>query len=369
MALRFDLTVPLARYVAEHERDLAFPFRRYQMQRVYRGERAQKGRYREFYQCDVDVIGKDTLPIGYDAEIPAVINRVFTDLNVGRFQINLSNRKVLQGLLAASGVSDADARMAVLREIDKLDKIGRAAVEANLTGEGIGLSADLARRIGEVVDMAGTNAEIVTALRGLNVDDPVFAAGVEELEAVTRGLAAFGVPEANARINLAIARGLDYYTGTVYETHLLDRPGFGSVCSGGRYEDLAGLYTKSRLPGVGISIGATRLFAALLDGGAVAVDATMAHVFLCQLDPALEAEVFALAAELRDAGLNTEVQMEAAKMARQMKHADRLGVPFAVMMGPDEAAAGTVTVKDLRSGTQETVARGAVVARLLAGVA
>jgi histidyl-tRNA synthetase len=217
--------------------------------------------------------------------------------------------------------------------------------------------------------MAGTNAEIVTALRGLNVDDSVFAAGVEELEAVTRGLAAFGVPEANARINLAIARGLDYYTGTVYETHLLDRPGFGSVCSGGRYEDLAGLYTKSRLPGVGISIGATRLFAALLDGGAVAVDATMAHVFLCQLDPALEAEVFALAAELRDAGLNTEVQMEAAKMARQMKHADRLGVPFAVMMGPDEAAAGTVTVKDLRSGTQETVARGAVAARLLAGVA
>ncbi|MFN8722639.1 MAG: histidine--tRNA ligase [Rhodospirillales bacterium] len=369
MALRFDLTVPLARYVAEHERDLAFPFRRYQMQRVYRGERAQKGRYREFYQCDVDVIGKDTLPIGYDAEIPAVINRVFTDLNVGRFQINLSNRKVLQGLLAASGVSDADARMAVLREIDKLDKIGRAAVEANLTGEGIGLSADLARRIGEVVDMAGANAEIVMALRGLNVDDPVFAAGVEELEAVTRGLAAFGVPEANARINLAIARGLDYYTGTVYETHLLDRPGFGSVCSGGRYEDLAGLYTKSRLPGVGISIGATRLFAALLDGGAVAADATMAHVFLCQLDPALEAEVFALAAELRDAGLNTEVQMEAAKMARQMKHADRLGVPFAVMMGPDEAAAGTVTVKDLRSGTQETVARDAVAARLLAALA
>jgi histidyl-tRNA synthetase len=363
LALRFDLTVPLARYVAEHERDLSFPFRRYQIQRVYRGERAQKGRFREFYQCDVDVIGKDALDIGYDAEIPAVIHRVFTDLDVGRFRIRISNRKVLQGLLAAAGVDDPERRMAALREVDRLDKIGREKVEENLRDPALGLSAETVARIGEVVTLAGSDAAILDALGALGVDDPVFRQGVEELAAVVRGLRALGVPEENAGIDLAIARGLDYYTGTVYETVLTDRPEFGSVCSGGRYEDLAGHYTRSKLPGVGISIGASRLFAALQDAGAVG-DGTVAKAFVALLDPSLAADVFAIAAELRAAGVNTEAQVEPAKMARQLRHADKQGIPFAVLLGTDEKAAGVATVKDLRTGDQVRVPRADLARRL-----
>ncbi|HZH26812.1 MAG TPA: histidine--tRNA ligase [Azospirillaceae bacterium] len=364
MALRFDLTVPLARYVAEHERELSFPFRRYQIQRVYRGERAQKGRFREFYQCDVDVIGKDTLDVGYDAEIPAVINQVFTELNVGAFRINLSNRKILQGLLQHLGVAEAERRMAVLREIDRLDKIGRDAVLANLRGAEVGLEEEVAARIIAVIDLSGANLEVVERLKAMDVADETFRAGVSELETVVRGLSAFGVPEANTRVNLAIARGLDYYTGTVYETELVGRPEFGSVCSGGRYENLASLYTKSRLPGVGISIGATRLFSALLDANVVKAEGSTAQVFVSQLDPALLTDCFAIAAELRAAGLNTEVQIEAAKMAKQLKHADKQGIPFAVMLGSDEKAAGVVTVKNLRTGDQQQVPRADLAHRL-----
>ncbi|HYD32517.1 MAG TPA: histidine--tRNA ligase [Azospirillaceae bacterium] len=364
IALRFDLTVPLARYVAEHERELSFPFRRYQIQRVYRGERAQRGRFREFYQCDIDVIGKDTLPIAYDAEMPAVIYHVFSQLNVGGFTIHFNNRKLLAGLLDHLGVTEAEKRTLVLREIDKLDKIGRDKVLASLSAAEIGLSADMATRILDLIALKGSNAEIMAALIAMNIDHPLFVQGLGELNAVLDGLAALGVPEAFTRVNPAIARGLDYYTGTVYETFLNDFPGIGSVCSGGRYDNLASHYTKSKLPGVGISIGATRLFYQLQEAGLMGEGASPIQVLVTRMDAALAADYFRLAAELRQAGLNTELVPEASKLAKQMKYADKAGIPFAVVMGSDEAARGTVTLKNLKTGEQREVPRGELADRI-----
>ncbi|AWK86658.1 histidine--tRNA ligase [Azospirillum thermophilum] len=354
LALRFDLTVPLARYVAEHERDLAFPFRRYQIQRVYRGERAQRGRFREFYQCDIDVIGKDALSPQYDAEIPAVIHHVFTELKVGGFTINVNNRKVLLGLLDGLGVDDADKRVLVLREIDKLDKIGVDKVRESLTGT-LGVTERAADTILSLIERRGSNAETLEALNGLGIDNGTFRQGLAELTTVIEGLRAFQVPEEAVRINLAIARGLDYYTGTVYETFLNDHPGIGSVCSGGRYENLASHYTKSKLPGVGISIGATRLFYQLMEAGLIKDGGATAQVLVTQMDPALSADYFRLASELRAAGINTEIQLDGGKIAKQMKYADRAGIPVVLLMGSDEKARGTATLKNLTTGEQVEV--------------
>ena len=352
LALRFDLTVPLARYVAEHERELAFPFRRYQIQRVYRGERAQRGRFREFYQCDIDVIGKDTLPIGYDAELPAVIHHVFTALGFGGFTININNRKILLGLLESLGLDDAERRGLVLREIDKLDKIGRDKVRTALTGEALGMSGDAADTLLNLIAEKTSSAETIARLRGLNVDNPTFQTGVSELAAVIAGVAALGVPDAAIAVNLAIARGLDYYTGTIYETFLNDHKDIGSVCSGGRYDDLAGHYTKSHLPGVGISIGVTRLFYQLVEAGLIPDGAAVTDVLIADLDPTLGSDYFKLATDLRAAGLNTEIPFEGGKLAKQMKYADRAGIPIVVLMGSDEKAKGLVSVKDLVEGEQ-----------------
>jgi histidyl-tRNA synthetase len=374
MALRFDLTVPLARYVAEHEHDLAFPFRRYQIQRVYRGERAQKGRFREFYQCDIDVIGKDSLPLAYDAEMPAVIYHVFRALDVGGFTINFNNRKLLLGLLDEMAITEPERQKLVLREIDKLDKIGRAKVIDNLTGAEtggaeIGLTSSVAERIMDTIGLTGGNAEVLTGLRTMNAGSALFRQGLEELTAVLDGLRAMGVPEDYYRVNLTIARGLDYYTGTVYETFLNDFPGIGSVCSGGRYDNLASHYTKSRLPGVGISIGATRLFYQLREAGRIKGDRSTAAVLVTQLDPTLSADYFAIGAELRAAGINTEIQFETARIARQLKYADRAGIRFAVLMGSDEQARGAVTLKDLFKGEQHDVPRADLPERVRALVA
>jgi histidyl-tRNA synthetase len=369
LALRFDLTVPLARYVAQHEGELAFPFRRYQIQRVYRGERAQRGRYREFYQCDIDVIGKDSLPVAFDAEIPAVIHTLFTDLAIGPFRINFNNRKVLQGLFESMGIHEPERRMAVLRQVDRLDKVGLDGVRNLLMGEDLGLEASLADRILEVVAIRGAAAEVLARLEAMAAKpdaNPVFQQGVRELGEVVAALHAFGVPESHWGINLGIARGLDYYTGTVYETFLTDHPGMGSVCSGGRYDNLASQYSKSRLPGVGISIGLTRLFYVLSEAGLVPPGASTVKVLVTQFDPALLPEYLALAADLRGHGVNTEIHLEPAKIARQFKYADRAGIPFAVVMGPDEAAKGLVTVKDLRSGAQVSIPRSGLVAHVLA---
>ncbi len=358
LALRFDLTVPLARYVAEHEHDLAFPFRRYQMQRVYRGERAQRGRFREFYQCDIDVVGKDSLSVRHDAEFPAVIFAVFSELDIGKFTIQLNNRKLMRGFFEAQGVGDAELQARVLREVDKLDKRGADYVRETLTGEGFGLSAEAVDRILAFVEVRSTShADALAQLDALGSPNDAVRAGVEELREVLELVRALGVPESHYALNFSIARGLDYYTGTVYETTLDDYPQIGSVCSGGRYDDLASHYTKSKLPGVGISIGLTRLFWQLRDAGLVDTAASSVQVLVTQMDAAHLPQCLALAAELRQGGLNTEVVMEASKLGKQFKYADRAGIRFVAVLGEDEIAQGTVTVKDLRREDQFTVPR------------
>lgn len=361
LAMRFDLTVPLARYVAQHEGKLIFPFRRYQMQRVYRGENAQKGRYREFYQCDIDVIGKDNLPLSFDAEIPVVIHHIFHQLNLGKFTIHINNRKLMTGFFASLGV-DAEQQPLVLREVDKLDKRGDDYVISTLTGEGFGLSEDAVTQIMNFVKLEGAdNDEVLAKLRDLGVEDERFQEGMAELTEVITNIRAYGVSDDYCKLNLSIARGLDYYTGTVYETMLDDHPGVGSVCSGGRYDNLAGHYTKSHLPGVGISIGATRLFYKLQEAGLVPTAQSSVKALVTRMSDELGPEYLKLATLLRDGGVNTEVLHKAQKFGKQMKYADRAGIRFAIIMGEDELAAGTVTVKDLVEGEQFSVARDALV--------
>ncbi len=358
LALRFDLTVPLARYVAEHEHDLAFPFRRYQMQRVYRGERAQRGRFREFYQCDIDVVGKDSLSVRHDAEFPAVIFAVFSELDIGKFTIQLNNRKLMRGFFEAQGVADAELQARVLREVDKIDKRGADYVRETLTGAEFGLAADAVDRILSFVEVRSTShADAIARLDALGTPNDAVRAGVQELREVLELVRALGVPETHYALNFSIARGLDYYTGTVYETTLDEYPQIGSVCSGGRYDDLASHYTKSKLPGVGISIGLTRLFWQLRDAGLVDTAASSVQVLVTQMDAAHLPQCLALAAELRQGGLNTEAVMEASKLGKQFKYADRAGIRFVAVLGEDEIAQGTVTVKDLRREDQFTVAR------------
>lgn len=348
LALRFDLTVPLARYVAEHEHHLNFPFRRYQIQRVYRGERAQKGRYREFYQCDIDVIGKDSLPLAYDAELPAIIYGIFAELAFGPFTIKLNNRKLLRGLLEAFGWS-AEQHTAVLHEVDRLGKTPDEEVSA--------LIAKIAPERGDA------GAKLVALMRGTDggagtldalaayAENPTVAEGLAELRTVYEGTIALGVPASALKLDLSIARGLDYYTGTVYETFLDAHPRLGSICSGGRYENLAGHYTKSKLPGVGISIGATRLFSQLLEMKVVGAEAaSIAQVLVLNVEGSMSALYAALATELRSAGLNVEVYAGEDKLGKQLKYADRAKVPAAILVGSREQAAGVVKLKDLREG-------------------
>jgi histidyl-tRNA synthetase len=371
LALRFDLTVPLARYVAEHEHDLAFPFRRYQMQRVYRGERAQRGRFREFYQCDIDVIGKDALSVRYDAEMPAVIHAVFSQLGIGPFTVQLNNRKVLRGFFEGLGIADGGRQALVLREIDKLDKRGADAVRATLAGDGdgFGLADDVVARIMAFVQSRSTgHADALTRLDALVAGDgagnAILAEGVREQREVLEVLRALGVPEGNYAVNFSIARGLDYYTGTVYETTLDDYPQIGSICSGGRYENLAGHYTKSKLPGVGISIGLTRLFYQLREAGIVSTADSSVDALVGLVDEARLADSLALAQLLRAGGINTEVQLEPKKLAKQFQYADRAGIRFMVLAGEDEAARGVVSVKDLRRQEQFDVPREELAAAL-----
>lgn len=362
MALRFDLTVPLARYVAEHEHDLSFPFRRYQMQRVYRGERAQRGRFREFYQCDIDVIGKDNLSIRYDAEVLAVINAVFTELRIGDFSVQLNNRKLLRGFFESQGVADGALQLAVLREVDKIDKRGPDYVRDTLMGEGFNLPADRVAKILEFIGVRSTGhadalAQLDALLASADATD-MLRTGVAELREVIELVRGLGVPETAYCLNFSIARGLDYYTGTVYETQLTKHPEIGSICSGGRYEDLASHYTKSKLPGVGISIGLTRLFwqlreAGLIDG--IAESSVQAMVAL--MDEAAMPQSLDIARRLRAGGINTEVQMEPKKIGKQFQYAAKAGIRFVVLAGEDEINRGVVAVKDLVREQQFEVAR------------
>jgi histidyl-tRNA synthetase len=356
LALRFDLTVPLARYVAEHERALSFPFRRYQIQRVYRGERAQRGRFREFYQCDIDVIGKDHLSVRYDAELPAVIHSVFRELAIGPFTIQLNNRKLIRGYFEGLGIADPARQMAVLREVDKLDKRGAGAVRDTLTGTDYGIEPATVERIMRFVETRSrSHAQALEQLAALDSGSELQRQGVAELREVLTLVRAFGVPETAYALNLSIARGLDYYTGTVYETTLDDHPQVGSICSGGRYENLAGQYTSSHLPGVGISIGATRLYWQLREAGLIRTADSTVQALVTQMDEAELPRYLELATMLRNAGIATEVQLEPRKLARQFQYADRAGIRFVLVLGSDEIAKGTVTVKDLRKQDQYEV--------------
>lgn len=359
LALRFDLTVPLARYVAEHEHELTFPFRRYQIQRVYRGERQQRGRFREFYQCDIDVIGKDALSVRFDAEILAVIHAVFSDLGIGDFTIQLNNRKLMRGFFEAQGVTDGEQQALVLREVDKLDKRGADYVRETLTGEGFGMSAEGVDRILDFVAVRSSgHADALARLEALGQGSDTFNQGIAELREVLDLVKALGVPESAYCLNFSIARGLDYYTGTVYETQLDGYPQIGSICSGGRYEDLASHYTKSKLPGVGISIGLTRLFWQLREAGLIAgSDESSVQAMVALMDDGQLAESLDIARRLRAAGINTEVQMEGRKLAKQFQYASRAGIRFVVLVGEDELARGVVTVKDLLREQQFDVKR------------
>ena len=353
LALRFDLTVPLAKYVALHANDLAFPFRRFQISKVYRGERAQRGRFREFYQADIDIIGDGKLDILNEAEIPAIIYKVFRGFGLTRFQIRVNNRKILNGFYAMNGLAEKSGE--IMRTVDKLDKIGAEKVRAILV-ETCGLTDAQAEEILKFIAIRGTNGEVLAALEGYAGRNEIFDKGLEELKAVTQNLAAFGVPESNFAVDLTIARGLDYYTGTVYETTLLDHPEIGSVCSGGRYDDLAGYYTERKLPGVGISIGLTRLFYVLDEQGLLNSELPCAPADALVLPMGGEAgPAIALAEALRQEGLRVQLYGEQKKFKQKMAYADRLGVPFAVLLGEDEITAGKCSVKDMRTGEQVTV--------------
>ena len=351
LALRFDLTVPLAKYVALHCNDLAFPFRRFQISKVYRGERAQRGRFREFYQADIDIIGDGKLDILNEAEIPAIIYNVFKGFGLSRFQIRVNNRKILNGFYAMMELSDKSGE--IMRTVDKLDKIGPEKVKVILMGEECGLTEAQADEILKFIAITGTNAEVIAALEGYAGRNEIFDLGLSELKAVTVNLAAFGVPEANFAVDLTIARGLDYYTGTVYETTLLDHPEIGSVCSGGRYDNLAGYYIEKQLPGVGISIGLTRLFYVLDEQGLLnpALPSAPADALVLPMT-AEAAPAIALAQALRAEGLKVQLYGEQKKFKQKMAYANKLGVPFAVLLGEDEIAEGMCSVKNMVTGEQ-----------------
>ena len=352
LALRFDLTVPLAKYVALHANELAFPFRRYQISKVYRGERAQRGRFREFYQADIDIIGDGKLDIINEAEIPAIIYKVFKGFGLSRFQIRVNNRKILSGFYAMLELAEKSGD--IMRTVDKLDKIGAEKVRGLLISE-CEIAEEKADEILKFIAIRGTNAEVLSALEGYCGKNELFDLGVAELKAVCENLAAFGVPEANFAVDLTIARGLDYYTGTVYETTLLDHPEIGSVCSGGRYDNLAGYYTERQLPGVGISIGLTRLFYVLDEQGLLNPALPTAPCDALVLPMGDIGPAVALAETLRSHGLRVQLYGEQKKFKQKMAYADKLGVKFAVLLGEDEIAAGKCSVKNMVSGEQVTV--------------
>ena len=353
LSLRFDLTVPLAKYVALHYSELSFPFRRFQVGKVYRGERAQRGRFREFYQADIDVIGDESLDIANDAEIPAIIYTLFSRLGLKRFQIRINNRKTLNGFYAILGLSEKSGD--IMRTVDKIEKIGADMVRAILVDD-YAISDEAAGEVLRFIAIRGTNAEVLAALEQYRGKNELFDEGLNELSTVVRYLGGFGVPEENFAVDLTIARGLDYYTGTVYETTLLDHPEIGSVCSGGRYDNLAEYYTSKQLPGVGISIGLTRLFYVLGEQGMLNPDVPTApaDALILPMTEDISAAV-ALATQLRAAGLRTQLYTEPKKFKARMNYADRLGVPFVLFLGDDEIKDGVVSVKNMKSGEQVKV--------------
>ena len=368
LALRFDLTVPLAKYVALHYGELQFPFRRYQIGKVYRGERAQRGRFREFYQADIDIIGDGKLDIINEAEIPSIIYRTFSQLGLKRFQIRVNNRKILNGFYSMVGL--ADKSQDVMRTVDKLDKIGAEKVKTLLM-EDIGVAEDVANQVLDFIAIGGSNQEVLAALEGYQGKDELFDTGLEELSTVVRYLSAFGVPEENFAVDLTIARGLDYYTGTVYETTMLDHPEIGSVCSGGRYDNLAEYYTDKQLPGVGISIGLTRLFYVLGEQGMLNPDlpTAAADVLVIPMGEEQQGYAIATATALREAGIRTQLYAEKKKFKARITYAAKMGIPYAMFLGETEEQDKVVALKDLNKGEQVTVSFEEAVKLIQDGIA
>ena len=367
LALRFDLTVPLAKYVAGHYSELSFPFRRYQIGKVYRGERAQRGRFREFYQADIDVIGDGRLDIINEAEIPAIIYSTFTRLGLKNFKIKVNNRKLLNGFYAMNGMSEKAGE--IMRTVDKLDKIGDKKVKQLLVDE-VKMYPDKAENVLDFMAITGSNAEVIARLEDYRGMDAQFDQGLDELITVTKYLADFGVPEENFALDLTIARGLDYYTGTVYETEMTRHPEIGSVCSGGRYDNLAEYYTDKQLPGVGISIGLTRLFYVLNEQGLLSDEIITAPCDALVLPMTEElGPAVAAATALRQGGVRTQLYGEKRKFKAKMSYADKLGVPFVVLLGEDEIREGVLSVKDMASGEQKKLSAEEAAAWIRAEVA
>lgn len=351
LALRFDLTVPLAKYVSEYYGELNFPFKRYQIGKVYRGEKAQAGRYREFYQCDVDIIGDGELSIIHDAEIPSIIYTTFKELGFEEFTIHINNRKILNGIFDEIG--SIDKTTDILRIIDKIEKIGAEKVQEELSG--LGIAEKEIQTIMSFIEISGTNSEKIQILKELGIKSEIFNTGLNELEQVINLIKVCGVPEKNFEIDLTIARGLDYYTGTVYETFLDDYKKLGSVCSGGRYENLAEYYTDKKLPGVGISIGLTRFFYQARKEGLIKSEKTsISKVLVLPMTNNLE-KCMEVTSKLREAKINTEIYLEDKKIKAKFKYADKLNIPFAVVIGDDEIANNKVTLKNMTTGEQETL--------------
>lgn len=348
MALRFDLTVPLARYVAQHMEDIAFPFKRYQIGKVYRGERNQRGRFREFYQCDVDVIGNGELNIVNDAQIPSIIYKIFKELGFDNFKIRLNNRKILDGFLRSLNI---DSYIEVLRTVDKIDKVGKEKVREEL--QGYIENEKAVEEILEFITTTGSNDDKIESLKAMNIAQEVFVEGVRELDLVNKYIKAFGIPEKNYIIDFKITRGLDYYTGTVYETFLDDYPEFGSVCSGGRYDNLAQFYTEKKLPGVGISIGLTRLFWSFMESNIIDLNNTaLVDVLVIPMDENYEYGIEVCNA-IRSAGINTDIYLEGGKFVKKMKYANKLNISKVIIIGESEREANKVLLKDMVTGEQE----------------
>ena len=367
LSLRFDLTVPLAKYVALHYGSLAFPFRRYQIGKVYRGERAQRGRFREFYQADIDIIGDGKLDIANEAEIPAIIYQTFSRLGLQKFQIRVNNRKILNGFYSMMGLSEQSGD--IMRTVDKLEKIGPEKVSGILTGE-LEVSQDAADEILKFIAIKGSNGQVLEALEQYRGRDALFDTGLEELGTVVKYLSAFGVPEEYFTVDLTIARGLDYYTGTVYETAMLDHPEIGSVCSGGRYDNLAEYYTNKILPGVGISIGLTRLFYVLNEQNMLNVENSGASADVLALPMTADlSPAIALCAQMRRDGVRVQLYTEQKKFNAKMNYADKLGIPYVVFLGEDEINAGLISCKDMASGEQTKLDYGQTLSRIQAGLA
>ena len=353
LALRFDLTVPLAKYVTEYYQNLSFPFRRYQIGKVYRGEKAQRGRFREFYQCDIDIIGDGELSIINDAELPSVIYNTFKELGFDKFTICINNRKLLNGLFESCNLKEKSAD--ILRTIDKIDKIGKESVIKEL--KELEIEEAKINLIMQFISINTTVEQTIVELEKLNIQSETFAEGLSELKELVKYIKIFGVPETNFKIDLTIARGLDYYTGTVYETFLDEYRFLGSVCSGGRYDNLAEYYTEKKLPGVGISIGLSRLFFQLTYNNIIKANKkSTAKILIISMleDLSKPAEI---ATRLRNNGINTQIYVEKSKIKKQFKYANNLEIPYVIVLGEDEVNNGTVSLKNMQTGEQAEIKR------------